>query len=105
MVCAKACEFICEFNAAKDSPANCECEFWCTEAPKKPLKLMGTPTWLKDMAARVTPATAKRRRTLSTRNEGKVTGKRLELAESEHYSESFGSAVAALYNSSREGRQ
>ena len=28
---AKACEFICELNAAKYLLANCDCEFWCTK--------------------------------------------------------------------------
>ena len=68
------------------------------DAPVKPLKLFGTPSWLPklEQTCKDEPA-VKRTKLTRTNASGGVCGIKDKLSESEHYSTEFGEAVAQLF--------
>ena len=66
--------------------------------PVKPLKVMGTPTWLPELERRCQNTKGKKRTKLTTRDErGGVTGTGDILIQSEHDCEAFGDHVAQCF--------
>ena len=65
---------------------------------QKPLKLMGTATWLRDTKKVVKSTICKEK--LATRRGSKVTGRMDALQESEHYPEELAAFIADLHASS-----
>lgn len=54
-------------------------------APQQPIKPMYTPEWLNRLAHQFPQHATSKRMRLDTQVSGRVTGKRAELSESEHY--------------------
>ena len=88
-----SCVFKAALKAASGRTARCDHGAYGTKCEaKKPLKLMGTPPWLPSMTKKATDSA--RRHKLATSKDGRVTGKKEELKDSQKYSEGFTNEIA-----------